>query len=404
MPRNVRMYNAYFGDCFVLEDANIDMNLLVDCGIHRCSKIRGGLRHEDYTRQILDDIASKYKELNALITHFHYDHISGLTYMFHNSYKPLNIRTAYIPDIWGSSFVVATSLLEELMVYLRLSRADLPGYVSGTRVGLLDLLGFLCGNVRDIRFLRRGVTFPQEEYVTLLPDDDVLKRVKKDFEAIDFPIEFRDYYDRITLLSERIAGFVQQNLVEFSVDLGVEYEEQIRSFAEEFNGIVDEAIASTSSSTNGASITRTIKRLNELGNEISIVFQNTKSDQENVIFTGDADKKDIGRIARLNDIPLHDNYKYVKIPHHGTKSHFYDFSTNELKPRLERELEWCLIPSGAVGGWARKFGKISVDYGPIGNSKLCSNADWCECCLHACIHMPCLSDRYLVEPDLSIRI
>lgn len=78
LSKKIKVYNAYFGDCIVLEDTNDGSNLLVDFGIHYFSDVpyiygkRDGLTHA-----IADNIINCYSDGNTslLITHFHEDHI-----------------------------------------------------------------------------------------------------------------------------------------------------------------------------------------------------------------------------------------------------------------------------------------------------------------------------------------
>lgn len=69
----IRQYNMEFGDCFLFtEPGEEDSCLLVDCGfkvINSCGNVINDI-HRDISR---------YKKKEALITHFHQDHIDGLT-------------------------------------------------------------------------------------------------------------------------------------------------------------------------------------------------------------------------------------------------------------------------------------------------------------------------------------
>ena len=69
-----------------------------------------------------------------------------------------------------------------------------------------------------------------------------------------------------------------------------------------------------------------IIKLNELNHEYNIVFQNKVCGDENVLFTGDIEEPHMKEIATATDIKLHRQFKYIKIPHHGTLRHYFDYS------------------------------------------------------------------------------
>lgn len=69
--------------------------------------------------------------------------------------------------------------------------------------------------------------------------------------------------------------------------------------------------------------------LRQFRHKISLAFQNTGDGELNLLFTGDVQPQYMRMIAENYDgrIPLHEHYWCIKVPHHGTESHFFDFSS-----------------------------------------------------------------------------
>ena len=82
-------------------------------------------------------------------------------------------------------------------------------------------------------------------------------------------------------------------------------------------------------------------------------------------------------------IPLHEHYWCIKVPHHGTESHFFDFSG--FSP------ENMMIPNGAYYDNSKKKSKnqrTSMQYGGlfyISDAHMyCSNCDCCDSYENGC--------------------
>ena len=82
-------------------------------------------------------------------------------------------------------------------------------------------------------------------------------------------------------------------------------------------------------------------------------------------------------------IPLHEHYWCIKVPHHGTESHFFDFSS--FSP------ENMMIPNGAYYDNSKKKSKnqrTSMQYGGlfyINDAHMyCSNCDCCDSYENGC--------------------
>ena len=346
----ITMYNAYFGDCF-----RINNQLVVDFGIHRNSKIPNGLKRADICDAILEDLA-KIDGLEMLVTHFHEDHIYGLIHMLKSGKIRIPFRTFYIPDIFSgkvSTSVLPLMLLEEL----------LEGYyVGGSNCNLCQFCQAVCGSVANVRLLKRGDIFRQ--YTVLWPDVDFLQKQYSRF-AREFLLEQKVYYKELVRIAKEISSIMRS----VSGGDGAEnsnvrggYQVRLRELESEMKEL-QQTIDFTEEEHKQFQV-------NSFGNWISIVFHNTKSGEENLLFTGDVEQDHMSEIEKMGDISLHERYKYIKIPHHGTKSHYWDFY--KYHPDI------FLIPIGEC----RKGWVISEQYADNGLSheplRCCSNCNACK--------------------------
>ena len=382
MSTVIKMYNAYFGDCFVIENNN--SNLVVDYGTR--SDSNPIYKSVD---DVLDGIANdldKYSEKQLLITHFHYDHISGLTKLYSDS-RRMMFEKVYIPNIWNNSFAIASNLMEEAILSLLLKKSMTPDYTSGT-ISIFDLLIYLCGSARKIMLLKRGDIFENSQYITLLPDDIVINKIEARF-GEDIPTLLSGLRNDIVLLSERISSFFTES--EYLFENVYEYRsvliDQLQKLRSDYDNILSNINSEFIDEETIEGVESYYLKLNKLNNKISLVFQNVISNDCNLLFTGDVDKSDLKRIAQKTDIPLHKHYKYIKVPHHGTESHYFDFK--RYSP------EWLLIPNG----FTKKNDTISSNYGSDGLNKLCSNSNHCDNCSGSCkSSTSCNSLRNIVYP------
>ena len=96
-------------------------------------------------------------------------------------------------------------------------------------------------------------------------------------------------------------------------------------------------------------------KLTGFKHSVNIVFHNSIDGESNFLFTGDVTSKDMGLIQNNFDnnieLNMHQEYKYIKVPHHGTKAHFFDFSA--YNPG------YMLIPNGKI---SRNSYKITAEY------------------------------------------
>lgn len=367
MPQ-IFMYNTYHGDCFRIDDGN--RNLVVDFGIHRCSKITGKGMPSSGCRDIIcdriwSDLTSVIKDtkhpMDILITHFHEDHIYGLTYrLTHKKGIPFQFDILYMPDIFSrevSTPAISLILLEEL----------LSGYyLKGSKCNLCELCKFLCKGVYHVRLLKRKDIIPGYGYQVLWPNIDTLQP------NIDSLIEnlslagksyFRELFSIATDISNSVTALSRMEGIspqDPHVSSLFQTFRQLQERLELMQGKFDWNKESS------------LVQLNKTGNWISIVFHNAVCGDENLLFTGDIEFKYMDIISKDTELPLHPHYKYIKIPHHGTDTnHYVDF--HDFDPEV------LMIPSGLSSSVSMISSKYSTlaSHTPIPHI-FCSNCNHCE--------------------------
>ena len=319
----VEVYNTYFGDCSILKAlGKKNSNLLVDFGIHAHSYVSGIYSDKELLKQeIAEDISNRYPktndDINLLITHFHEDHVNGLIYMYKSGSDEYidYFKKAYIAKSWGDPYAIAMFLLEELMKKIKIPQR---------KPILFDLLLFLSVCVRIIVPLSRGDIFEDGRYIALWPDNSEEISEKKEIDDEIKDLNFsEDIIKDLKDLSFEISVFFNNAL--FNRKTKINREEQIGIFKKKFKKL-KKKISNSWNGNNNINVEELIKKIHNLNHKFNIVFQNSDDENENILFTGDIEKNHMQEIADRTDIPLHESYKYIKIPHHGTKNHYYDYS------------------------------------------------------------------------------
>ena len=412
----IRMYNVGFGDCFCIRDRK--GSLLVDFGAVN-SKIEGRPRREVFD-VIISDLTTIRKK-NLLLTHFHPDHVSGLLYMMRYRRDAYEFEKIYLPDVFSDPEMKYTLILLADVT----KKASLPG----RRVSLLALAEALCARKVKIDLLSRGSEF-EGKYTALWPD---VKMVNRETEDV-FNSLIEDNEKAMTELVN-IAEEVRQLFMSMTVDengadnLGAE-KEAVDAAA---NGTVGAETGAETASTAGTGVKSAVKSaeqediensqketqsrlrpeklekkfrelqataefqallecaekqghlLRQFRHKISLAFQNTSDSELNLLFTGDVQPQYMKMIVEDYDgkIPLHEHYWCIKVPHHGTESHFFDFS--RFSP------ENMMIPNGAYYDNSKKKSKnqrTSMQYGGlfyINDAHMyCSNCDCCDSYENGC--------------------
>lgn len=424
----IRMYNVGFGDCFCIRDRK--SSLLVDFGAAN-SKIEGRPRREVFD-VIISDLTTIRKK-NLLLTHFHPDHVSGLLYMMRYRRDAYEFEKIYLPDVFSGpemKYTLALLLLADVT-----KKASLPG----RRVSLLALAEALCARKVKIDLLSRGSEF-EGKYTALWPDvSEVSRETEEVFnslienhenamtELVNIAEEVRELFLSMTeetleaeekseplSVPEDTDGpesslkdpreysgeneeYTQEKLVLANEDAGAAIEdtaedpeetekERVRRLnpeklekkfrelqaTEEFQALLESAEKQGHS-------------LRQFRHKISLAFQNTIDGELNLLFTGDVQPQYLKMIAENYDgkIQLHEHYWCIKVPHHGTESHFFDFSG--FSP------ENMMIPNGAYYDNSKKKSKnqrTSMQYGGlfyINDAHMyCSNCDCCDSYENGC--------------------
>lgn len=401
----IRMYNVGFGDCFCIRDRK--SSLLVDFGAAN-SKIEGRPRREVFD-VIISDLTTIRKK-NLLLTHFHPDHVSGLLYMMRYRRDAYEFEKIYLPDVFSDPEMKYTLTL--LLLADVTKKASLPG----RRVSLFALAEALCARKVKIDLLSRGSEF-EGKYTALWPD---VRTVSSETEDV-FNSLIEDNEKAMTELVN-IAEEVRQLFMSMTED---ENEADVNLGAEK--KVVDAAGKQTDSDSAGsvqgnngtqeyaqAELRHRLKPeklekkfrelqateefqallegaekqghlLRQFRHKISLAFQNTRDGELNLLFAGDVQPRYMKMIVEDYDgrIPLHEHYWCIKVPHHGTESHFFDFS--KFSP------ENMMIPNGAYYDNSKKKSKnqrTSMQYGGlfyINDAHMyCSNCDCCDSYENGC--------------------
>lgn len=401
----IRMYNVGFGDCFCIRDRK--SSLLVDFGAAN-SKIEGRPRREVFD-VIISDLTTIRKK-NLLLTHFHPDHVSGLLYMMRYRRDAYEFEKIYLPDVFSDPEMKYTLTL--LLLADVTKKASLPG----RRVSLFALAEALCARKVKIDLLSRGSEF-EGKYTALWPD---VRTVSSETEDV-FNSLIENNEKAMTELVN-IAEEVRQLFMSMTEDEnGAEEDSEVEKVAEDVDG--NQTGSDSAGSVQGNNGTQEYAQaelwyrlkpeklekkfrelqataefqallecaekqghlLRQFRHKISLAFQNTRDGELNLLFTGDVQSRYMKMIVEDYDgrIPLHEHYWCIKVPHHGTESHFFDFS--KFSP------ENMMIPNGAYYDNSKKKSKnqrTSMQYGGlfyINDAHMyCSNCDCCDSYENGC--------------------
>ena len=411
----IRMYNVGFGDCFCIRDRK--SSLLVDFGAAN-SKIEGRPRREVFD-VIISDLTTIRKK-NLLLTHFHPDHVSGLLYMMRYRRDAYEFEKIYLPDVFSDPEMKYTLTL--LLLADVTKKASLPG----RRVSLFALAEALCARKVKIDLLSRGSEF-EGKYTALWPDVRTVSSETEDVFNSLIENNEKAMTELVNIAEEVRQLFMSMTEDENEADVDLGAEKEVVDAAG--NGTVGAETASTAG-TGAKSAVKSAEQediknsqketqrrlrpeklekkfrelqttpefqtllecaekqgslLRQFRHKISLAFQNTRDGELNLLFTGDVQPQYMKMIVEDYDgrIPLHEHYWCIKVPHHGTESHFFDFS--RFSP------ENMMIPNGAYYDNSKKKSKnqrTSMQYGGlfyINDAHMyCSNCDCCDSYENGC--------------------
>ena len=368
----VRMYNVGFGDCFCLRDRK--KSLLVDFGTNN-SRIEGRPR-----REIFDVIISDLSTINCknpLLTHFHMDHLSGLLYMMKNRDSSLDFGKIYLPDVFSKEEMSRTLVL--LLLADLLKESGLPS----RQVSLFALVDALLENRQNLELLSRGKIF-EDKYQALWPDTDVIQReTDKVYNEICKNENLAAVMEELLNFAEKLRRIIWSMTEEGKAQTEEEQEKISLAYVydREFRRI--KAIPEFKELLSFLNINKV--NLRQFKHKISIVFQNARDGELNLLFTGDVQPGHLKMIAENYDgkLPLYEHYWCIKVPHHGTQEHYFDFS--------QYEPENMMISNGIHFANSKKESKelrTSPLYGGLfyipDTHMYCSNCDCCDCYENGC--------------------
>ena len=401
----IRMYNVGFGDCFCIRDRK--SSLLVDFGAAN-SKIEGRPRREVFD-VIISDLTTIRKK-NLLLTHFHPDHVSGLLYMMRYRRDAYEFEKIYLPDVFSDPEMKYTLTL--LLLADVTKKASLPG----RRVSLFALAEALCARKVKIDLLSRGSEF-EGKYTALWPDVRTVSNETEDVFNSLIENNEKAMTELVNIAEEVRQLFMSMTEDENEADVNLGEEKEVVDAAgkqtdsdsagsvQGNNGTQEYAQAELRHRLKPEKLEKKFRELQataefqallecaekqghllrQFRHKISLAFQNTRDGELNLLFTGDVQPRYMKMIVEDYDgrIPLHEHYWCIKVPHHGTESHFFDFS--RFSP------ENMMIPNGAYYDNSKKKSKnqrTSMQYGGlfyINDAHMyCSNCDCCDSYENGC--------------------
>ena len=366
----IRMYNVGFGDCYCLRDRK--KSLLVDFGTNN-SRIEGRPRREIFDLIISDLSTIECK--NLLLTHFHMDHLSGLLYMMKNKDSSFDFGKIYLPDVFSEEKMSRT------LVLLLLADLVKDSCLPSRQVSLFALIDALLERqTQTVELLSRGKIF-EEKYQALWPDAYVTQRETN--EVYDLLKEkFPEIMDVLLDFAEKLRQIIWSMTDEGKVLLE-NNQKNIRAFVYEREFRRIKALPEFKELLTW--LNRNQVNLRQFKHKISIVFQNARDGELNLLFTGDVQPEHMQMIADNYDgkWPLYEHYWCIKVPHHGTQDHYFNFSGYEP--------ENMMISNGihfANSKTQSRELRTSPLYGGLfyipDTHMYCSNCDCCDCYENGC--------------------
>ena len=366
----IRMYNVGFGDCYCLRDRK--KSLLVDFGTNN-SRIEGRPRREIFDLIISDLSTIECK--NLLLTHFHMDHLSGLLYMMKNKDSSFDFGKIYLPDVFSEEKMSRT------LVLLLLADLVKDSCLPSRQVSLFALIDALLERqTQTVELLSRGKIF-EEKYQALWPDTDVTQRETDEVYNL-LREKFPEIMDVLFDFAEKLRQIIWSMTDEGKV-LSENNQKNIRAYVYEREFRRIKALPEFKELLtwlNGNQV-----NLRQFKHKISIVFQNARDGEVNLLFTGDVQPEHMQMIADNYDgkWPLYEHYWCIKVPHHGTQDHYFNFSGYEP--------ENMMISNGihfANSKTQSRELRTSPLYGGLfyipDTHMYCSNCDCCDCYENGC--------------------
>lgn len=388
------MLKMGFGECIVVEGDSTNC-LMIDCG-----SLESAQNSNSYFASAVQTIKS-YTDSEAMITHFHEDHIKGFMYMIDSKNNcGIKFKRVYIPHIFTTGY--RFNLIDYMLMYHYLENK----IIKKNNFSLLDLLRGMVQNYIPFRLLERGNTFKScdSENLVLWPRPmDVYPEKKQEELKANLPLpesavnEIFSISDEISLLFLRCAsdiGRINSNegilkeIDELNIRINSIDEKVIDSESDDYirfcNGLY--LPKNQLSDFDNLKIVedfkkRLFKAIEQKDNSTSIVFQTNI--HEDYLFTGDVPASILKKIitnAYHDGIVVHDRFFAIKAPHHGTTKHYCKklFDDNLI---IRKELVFISCGNGGKGSY-----KISSSYFSNNHRLVCTNDTYSKCDSWICPH------------------
>lgn len=317
MKKYIKMFDVGFGDCFVIHDET--SSFLVDCGSKTPSAVTT-------THQIVS-LMKKGKERALLITHFHFDHISLLGSLPHHF-----LKTIYLRNIYRDQITYSMTFFQYLL--LRFTKGPEQYDAALTALFSVYSLNQLLTPNGIFVFIRRGSTFQvgQTLYLAYSP-----------FKTAPQDTHFGSFLEKLEQLLDckkdidTINRFGSKLIEQFGQSETISLEDH--RFRENFQEYQD---AEQAANNIGTAFERSEnkKKIKKLAKSILAKSKDWEH-QNNIVFSdedrkllmcGDEEAKDMNEI--LDDFWFKIPLTCVKVPHHGTPSHYVSFGIYQPKKAL----------------------------------------------------------------------
>lgn len=340
--------------------------LLVDCGSRSCMST---------AQPLFDNVkkeCAKYPIKQALITHFHEDHINGFMYITDaNKTNHIKFSRVYIPYIFTAGQhwnLIDYKLIEHYLSQKMTGRSK--------NFSLLDLLNRMVGTKSRITILERGSHFSSCNSV-----NDVLWPKLQNLVNLGFGRDIKKYFPkkfrkRVFAISNKICKLYRKAADSEQYDAILV---AIENIEKQISALINYDFEHNRDSDEFKAFYKRLKnRLRIDDNNTSIVFQ-TNIDR-NYLFTGDIGKnylKDIVTNAYQDGINIHNSFFAVKAPHHGTVTHYLPELFDAKSSSISKKIVFI------SNGKAKSTGIVYEEYPKNANKKkyklICTNRDSLKC-------------------------
>ena len=392
----IRQYDMKFGDAFLLDD---DSNnpYLVDFGSTKGISLKSRDIVYRYDKVIADLESFGDNKVNFLLTHFHEDHYIGLLYMMKKRHIEYNFKKIIVPDI-RNKFIM-TRILYSIFYETMLKLIFLGRKRSKVFTNLYEVSRYFLADISKLKFVSRGDVVDNNQIlwpITCYERDlsSITNEYGKIIHELNLTVVNKKYTKKI---NNEITKCVDVWYEMFISKENFVDSEQFIAFSH-LDCLIEELVFIARGKDLNYDVLKEISDyLRKDVHKYNIVFHNMENNKYNYLFTGDISstnmKKIFNNVGILPSISLHNKYYYIKIPHHGTKTHFFDF-TSKLNDSAV-----LLISSGKS-----KYKPIYECYYSMYQTyrHICSNCNHCETFK---IHNSCLCVKNkIVFPKESLDI